>query len=147
MSNRIHREPATNADREFFRRLNELSYGDVVTAQFGGWDGELQSRNFDLKWQDQAYQKVFDGDTLVGGIWVREFTDHIQIFEIQIHPDHRGKGIGTSLLKQEIDRASEKRKNLRLKVLLLNRAKTLYLRLGFEETGRDETHYYMEYHI
>ena len=145
MCSHVHREPATDADKEFFRRLNELSYRDVVTQQFGSWDEALQSRNFDLKWQDQAFEKVFDGDTLVGGIWVREFPDHFQIREIQILPEHRGRGAGTVILKQEIQRASKRRKPLRLRVLLLNRAKSLYDRLGFEEIGRDETHYYMEY--
>lgn len=141
----MHREPATDADKEYFRLLNELSYRDVVTRQFGGWDEDLQTHNFDLKWQDQAYEKLFDGDTLVGGIWVREFTDNIQIREIQIHPEHRGRGVGTRVLKQEINRALEKGKNLRLRVLLLNRAKSLYVRLGFVEIDQDETHYYLEY--
>lgn len=146
MCSRVHREPATDADKEYFRRLNELSYRDVVTQQFGAWDDDLQSRNFDLKWPDQAFEKIFEGDTLVGGIRVQEFPDHIQIMEIQIHPNHRGRGVGTMVLEQEIRRASALRKPLRLRVLLLNRAKSLYERLGFVETGRDETHYYMEYH-
>ena len=141
----MHREPATVADKEYFRLLNELSYRDVVTRQFGDWDDDLQTHNFNLKWQDQVYEKLFDGDTLVGGIWVEEFADNIQILEIQIHPEHRGRGVGTMILKQEIKRASDTGKNLRLRVLLLNRAKSLYARLGFVEIGRDKTHYYMEY--
>lgn len=141
----MHRERATEADKDFFRRLNELSYRDVVIRQFGAWDDALQSSNFETKWREQAFEKILVGDTMIGGIWTEQRPDHIRIREIQIHPDHRGRGLGTIVLREEMESATRRGVPLRLRVLIENRAKQLYARLGFVETGRDETHFYMEY--
>lgn len=39
----MRREKALEADKDFFRELNELSYRRLVTEQFGEWDKHLQS--------------------------------------------------------------------------------------------------------
>lgn len=59
---------------------------------------------------------------------------------IAVHPDHRGKGLGTMLLRFVIDHfVYQKGKTLGLLVDIQNpKAKNLYLQLGFEKVGEKQ---------
>lgn len=59
---------------------------------------------------------------------------------IAVHPDHRGKGLGTMLLRFAIDHfVYQQGKTLGLLVDIQNpKAKNLYLQLGFEKVGEKQ---------
>jgi GNAT superfamily N-acetyltransferase len=73
------------------------------------------------------------------------FADHIFIHEIQIHPDVQTQGVGTRLLQEQMEEARKRGVPLRLQVLRMNRARGLYSRLGFRETGENEQFVFMEW--
>lgn len=137
----MHREQATGNDQEYFWVLNEQCYRNLVVDQFGACDNEAQREYFDVKWSAQGYQKKVVDGIVVGGIWCEELDDHVQLHEIQIHPDFQSRGIGATILMGEIERSKAIGKELRLRVLLRNRAHELYRRLGFEGTHRDVRFY------
>lgn len=137
--------PVTKDDKEYFRQLNELSYKDVVKRQFGKWDEKFQAEAFEKKWLEQSFKKIIIEGRMVGGIWVQEVDDYLQLRDIEIHPDYRNQGLGTKLLLAEIKRANQLQKKLRLQVLFQNPAYELYKRLGFEVTDNTDVHYQMEY--
>ncbi|WP_141735949.1 GNAT family N-acetyltransferase [Oligoflexus tunisiensis] len=67
------------------------------------------------------------------------------LIEIQIDAPYQGKGIGTQLIKKVINEAKVKDLPLRLQVLKENdKARKLYLRLGFRQVSETETHIVME---
>ena len=135
----MKRVKATDADYAFFWQLNKLSYKDLVIRQFGEWDESFQMNSYQEKWKEQQFDKIIIDGAVAGGIWVIPFEDHHYIREIQIVPEFRDRGIGTKVLQQEISRGKE----IRLRVLLRNRAISLYERLGFVVTHADDTHRYM----
>lgn len=137
-------EPATEDDKEYFRALNRACYETVVVRQFGLWDEVHQNQSFETKWPTNHFRKVFADDELVGGIWIDEHPDLIQLREIQIHPHYQGRGIGTRLVQAEIDSAKAKGKPLRLRVLFQNEAIRLYERLGFVIIDENEHQFIME---
>lgn len=137
-------EPATEGDKEYFRALNRACYEDVVSKQFGPWDDEHQNRSFEMKWPENNFRKIYVGDDLVGGVWVDDNSDFLQLREIQIHPKYQGKGIGTDVVKLEIEKSRRAGKPLRLRVLFMNQAIDLYKRLGFVVVGENEHQYIME---
>ena len=132
----------TEEDKDYFRLLNEHAYRDLVVKQFGFWDASVQSDNFETKWQEQNFQKIYVDDVLIGGIWVQEFQGYHQLREIQLSPDLRNKGFGTRLIKGEIRKAKLAGKKLKLRVLIQNPAFELYKRLGFVviETTSEQYH-------
>ncbi len=137
-------EPATEDDKDYFRALNRACYEDVIVRQFGLWDVVSQNKSFETKWPTNNFRKVFVEDNLVGGVWIDEHPEFIQLREVQIHPNFQGKGIGTELVKMEIESARRKGKPLRLRVLFQNQAIRLYERLGFVIIDENEYQHIME---
>lgn len=137
-------ERAADNDKPYFHALNRACYEEVVGRQFGPWDEDHQNRNFENKWRTQNFCKIFVGDQLVGGLWVDDGPEVVQIREIQIHPDHQGRGLGTRILQSEIERIVATGKRIQLRVLFQNHAQRLYRRLGFTVIGQNEYQYIME---
>ena len=63
--------------------------------------------------------------------------EEIFLLLVELAPTHQGRGIGSRLIQQILDRASVEGKPLALNVLEVNRrAYALYRRLGFTEARR-----------
>jgi GNAT superfamily N-acetyltransferase len=142
----IERRDAFESDKPFIKALFRLVYEEVVTRQIGHWDAELYDKYLEDTWPQSRYQILETGGQPIGVIWLSEEGDHIWLREIQIVPEHQGKGIGSKLIAEFISHASALGKPLRLRVLKSSRAKSLYERMGFQVTGNhNDTHYWMEH--
>lgn len=88
--------------------------------------------DFDL---DRVRVIVVDGVD-AGRLDVDERNDEIFLALIELAPEHQGRGVGSRLIRELIDRADGKR--VTLSVLGVNdRAYQPYRRLGFTEVSRD----------
>lgn len=133
--------PATADDAAFARTTHHAAFREVVERQFGPWDEARQDAFFDSFWRQGGTEIVELDGARCGYLDVVEHDDHVQVREIVLHPDVLGRGIGTELLGGVFARG----KPVRLGVLLENhRARALYERLGFTETGRDAAHHLMQ---
>ncbi len=139
----LERRSATASDTEFARISHHAAYRAVVSRQFGAWDEALQDRLFDEKWIPHQFEIVLCDGTPCDFLSAEDRPDHIYMSEIVIAPQFQGRGIGSQLLNEEMQRGRETQSPLRLQVLRENRAIELYRRLGFQECGTPETHIYM----
>jgi GNAT superfamily N-acetyltransferase len=141
----MYLRPATNLDKDFLRELRRQAYRDVVTEQFGAWDEEEQAAWFEKSLAEATFQIVEHRQTPVGalGIWLS--PDALHLAELQVLPVWQGKGIGSEVLGALLQDARSQKKPVRLRVLKLNRARSLYERHGFVLCGATETHYLMEW--
>jgi ribosomal protein S18 acetylase RimI-like enzyme len=72
-------------------------------------------------------------------------NDELRVVEIMLLPEHRGKGIGSKLIRDLLLRAERAQLPLRLSVDVGNTAAIrLYEKLGFRRIGSDETRHFME---
>ncbi|MDT5287172.1 MAG: hypothetical protein QOF88_2061 [Mycobacterium sp.] len=129
--------PATADDTQFFFDLHEASLGPYVN-QIWGWDDDEQraylARHLVL---EHVRVIVVDGVD-VGRLDVEERDDEVFLALIELAPVHQGRGIGSRLIRELLDRASADGKRVTLSVLEVNhRAYQLYRRLGFTEVSRD----------
>lgn len=137
--------PADETDKEQIRHLSDRCYRDVVERQFGAWDVEAQRPFFEKKWASLKYQKVMIEGRFGGALAIVRDADQITVSEILVAPEFQGQRIGTKILLDVLKSAADGQLPVKLQVLHQNRAMTLYKRLGFVETGKNETHVMMEH--
>jgi GNAT superfamily N-acetyltransferase len=124
--------------------LRREAYRELFDATWGGWNEARHQRHFTEFWDAGSISLVSVDGKPVGVIQLFDSEEIIEIGEIQVLPVHQGHGIGTRILSDVIQRAKIGRKRASLCLGLKNhRAFQLYERLGFQETGRSDTHIFM----
>jgi GNAT superfamily N-acetyltransferase len=136
---------AASTDTPFLRRLHHRVYREVVTRQFGVWDEAEQDDWFEKGLAEADFHLVEENEEVIGTIALKDSPDCVHLVELQILPEHQGRGLGSALLRDQIEQAQRLRRPIALRVLLENRARSLYLRHGFVTTGQTDTHYLMEW--
>lgn len=136
--------PETAADEAFLRDLYASTRDEELAVV--GWT-EQQRRAFcdsQFTLQRAALGTEFpDADSGIvlvdrqpaGRLLIDRTGDAIQVVDIALLPEHRGRGVGTSLLQVVLDEAMRENRSVSLHVLLTNRARRLYERLGFIAVG------------
>jgi len=83
-----------------------------------------------------------EGEPAAGFTLSRGAADEEELLLIAVHPDHRGRGIGGTLLERFVTSAGARgARRLFLEMRQGNKAESLYRRHGFESVGR-RPHYY-----
>ena len=139
---------ATAADREWLERLRRDVYQELFTATFGQWDEVRHVRQFADCWARGPISIIDVDDRRVGMIQFSEGPDALEINEIQVRPEHQGRGIGGHVMRDTIARARRNGKKVLLSVALKNeRALRFYQRLGFQSLARTEPHIHLVFEI
>ena len=132
--------PAEPGDREFLYRV----YASTRTEELAvvGWD-EAQKDAFlraqfdaqDRWYRDNYTRATFeviavDGEP-AGRLYLHRGESEIRIVDIALLPEHRGNGVGSSLLRDLLTEADGAGKRVTIHVERFNPALRLYERLGF----------------
>jgi ribosomal protein S18 acetylase RimI-like enzyme len=95
----------------------------------------MQFEAQDAYYREHYHPASFDAVELdgqpVGRLYVARWEDEIRIIDIALLPAHRGRGIGTALLRGLLNEAAGAGKRLSIHVEKHNPALRLYARLGF----------------
>lgn len=81
----------------------------------------------------------------VGRLWIDEWKDQIRLVDIALMPDWRGRGVGTQLLHEVLERGSRAGKPVTIHVEAYNPALRLYERLGFEKVDTNGVYFLMKW--
>jgi ribosomal protein S18 acetylase RimI-like enzyme len=79
----------------------------------------------------------------IGRLFTNDDESALLLVDISLLAEHRNKGIGQHLMRGLLSQARSTNKPVRLRVRKLNRARTLYERLGFRVTGDNGIYYEM----
>lgn len=132
---------ASPADEAWLEGLRRRAYADLFDATWGGWDEARHARHFADSMKRGSIYLIQVGGRRVGMIQLLDHGDAVEVAEVQIDPAHQGRGIGTRVLGDVISDSAARGVAVHLQVGLENRrAIALYRRLGFESTGRSDTH-------
>jgi ribosomal-protein-alanine N-acetyltransferase len=134
--------------RFFIRRMKEDDLPAVRT---------IEALSFSNPWSDSTFLGEIQNtpvscplvvvrkpsDRVIGYIIYWHIREDVQVNNIAVHPEFRGKGIGEALMRHVIDKV---RKNgatfMTLEVRLSNAAAvTLYKKLGFDILGTRKNYY------
>ena len=104
-----------------------------------------QLADYKRNYKDSSHQVIYYKKKPAGRLYLWETAREIQIIDISLLEEFRGRGIGRKILTNIIDSSREKNKMVVLHVAFGNRAKRLYESLGFKIISKTPTHDYMEY--
>lgn len=140
----IYFRDATQADFQLIYEIKKSSLKPYI-EKIWGWNDEVQLnihiRDFKPE-QVKIIQNEFHDE--IGLLNFTEDSGCIYIKNILICDFAQGKGIGTSVLTDLIERAASTNRKVELQVFKVNeRAKKLYEGLGFITIGQTDLHYQM----
>jgi ribosomal protein S18 acetylase RimI-like enzyme len=136
--------PVIESDRAWLRALHHAAIRDAVEAMWG-WDEQVQDELFEKGFTPEHQSIVHMDGQDVGVIGVTRRPSEYFLDNVQIVPAYQGRGIGSALIRELQDRAERAGVPIGLQVILSNRARSLYERLGFVVTHQSETHYVMRW--
>lgn len=132
-------------DCDFILNLKELGMKWYIEKIYG-WDTDIQrektKHEIENHKNDMRIIKIDNND--IGVTTFYEENNEYVVGLIIVHPDYRGKGVATNIIKKYIDIAKKNNKNIKIKTYKFNPAKKLYERLGFKIYNEDDTHVYLK---
>ena len=135
--------PVGASDRDFLlqvyastreEELRPVDWSADQKAAFVRMQFEAQNAYYREHYHPATFDVVeVDGDP-VGRLYVARWADEIRIIDVALLPEHRGRGIGTSVIRALLDEAAASGKRLSIHVEKHNPARRLYERLEFVES-------------
>lgn len=128
----------------FIYKVKKNAYKKYVEKCWGNWDENVQQEyfeNFINTYGKNLYIIELNGIDI--GFYNDELLDDFtyEIGNICIIEEYQGKGIGTQILNNILDKNKEK--NIKIQCFKQNPVRNLYKRLGFVLDGETKYHYQM----
>jgi ribosomal protein S18 acetylase RimI-like enzyme len=146
--------PARPQDADFLYRLYASARGEEL--ELIAWPDEVKEaflrqqlsvREADYAWRHPTAERsiIEDRGEAIGSLYVSRDAEGIALLDIEVLPEHRGRGTGRRLIERLQREAGERDVPLRLQVGTTNRARRLYEGLGFRDVGGDEVYRRLEW--
>ena len=146
--------PIAPKDEVFLNQLYASTRQEEMALT--GWAPEKikEFLDFQFKAQHAYYQEAFPKASFqlillknrpIGRLYIDRRVDEIRIVDIALLPDHRGKGIGKTLMQGVLKEGEKNNLPVRIHVEHNNPAMRLYERLGFRRSGDTGVYYLMEW--
>jgi ribosomal protein S18 acetylase RimI-like enzyme len=148
----VRLRPVTDADRPFLLELYagvrapELAlvpWDDATKRAFVGQQFAAQDAHYRAHYPGATLDVVEVGGAPAGRLYVHRGEQEVRIMDIALAPEHRGRGIGTALLRALIAEAGAR--TLSIHVEAGNPARRLYERLGFRPAGEHGVYVLLTY--
>lgn len=146
--------PIADADEPLLRRVYASTRAGELAAV--PWTEQQKAAFTDQQFTARAahYAQHYPGmtrDVVVvdgadaGQLLVARWEREIRIVDVALLPEHRGAGVGTTLLKGLMDEAAAAGQALSIHVERTNPILALYARLGFAPVAEEGVHLRMEW--
>ena len=121
-----------------------------------GWDAaqqeaflrqqfQFQTTHYRKHYGDALFQIILRDNAPIGRVYVHYGAQEIRLMDIALLPEHRGAGLGGSILENLLREAAQLGKPVTLHVERFNPALRLYERLGFHVIEDLGINLYMEW--
>ncbi len=129
-------------------RESEMAGVDWTAAQkeaFLQMQFNAQHTHYQQHFGDASFDLILLDGEAVGRLYLHHREDEIRIIDIALLTEYRGQGIGSALLRDILDQATQAKLPVRFHVERNNPALALYHRLGFREIGDEGVYCMMEW--
>jgi ribosomal protein S18 acetylase RimI-like enzyme len=135
---------ATPQDSEFAYQVKKTTLAEYV-RQVRGWAENEQRRLHQRRFASQDFRVIVASGPDVGVLALSREPDYLKVNRLLILPEHQGRGVDTACMKRVLEEAAADGLPVRLQVLKVNHGAIEFCRrLGFSETGVDNTHVQLE---
>lgn len=132
-------------DLDFILKLKEFGMKWYIEKIYG-WDINVQKQKTLKELHNNLNNMkiiMVDGND-VGVTTFIETDSYFQVGLLIILPEYQNKGIASSIIREYIQIANNKKKRIIIKTYKDNPAQNLYKRLGFNIYNTDDTHIYLD---
>lgn len=144
----------TDADQAFLIAVYGATREEEIAQ--AGWDAATVASFVRMQFDAQhahyrqhhplgTFDVVMDGEDKVGRLYVSRSAQKVHVVDIALLPAFRGKGVGSTLLKNLMREADSEGKTVTIHVEMNNPALAWYQRLGFKEISTGGFHRLMEW--
>lgn len=153
MEHGITLRPINNADLAFLchvyasTRLDELAqvnWSVEEKAAFLSMQFSAQHSYYQEHYPSAAFQIIERQGQPIGRLYLDRWADELRIVDIALLPEHRGHGLGSTLLRAILCKGQALKVPVRIHVEMFNPALRLYTRLGFQQIQDKGVYYLME---
>jgi D-alanyl-D-alanine carboxypeptidase len=141
----IRLREASMSDAEFIYRVVEQTMRRHVEKTWGTFSEEHNRKNIAETIAARAYAIIMRGAEDVGALGVERQPGFMYLAHLFLAPRHQNQGIGSHILRSLIREAADAGKPLRLRVLAVNPARSLYEREGFRVCATTPERIYMQW--
>lgn len=131
---------ATRADELALTNWDERQRQAFVEMQFA-----TQQQYYRTQFPEADHSIILADDRPVGRLYVARRPEEIRVLDITVAVEHRGAGIGSSILKGLIQEAEERDTSVRIYVEQFNPSLRLFQHLGFSSIQSTPSHFLMEW--
>lgn len=152
MSSDIRFRPATDADFPFLEalyastretELAQTDWSDEQKRRFLSQQFSLQHRYYRQHYTAARFDIVQWQGRDIGRLYVYDGPSDVRLIDIALMPEYRGRGIGSSILRDLMADAAAAGKGMSLHVETFNPAAELYRRLRFTEQRNNGVYLFM----
>lgn len=123
--------------------LANLPWTEAQKEDFLWMQFDAQDRYYREHYPETSFLIVLSDEKQAGRLYVARWQDEIRIVDIALLPEHRSRGIGTSLLRDLLTEAGRAGKPVSIHVEKFNPALRLYERLGFRPVADKGVYFLM----
>ena len=128
-----------------WEELAEVPWTDEQKQAFLRFQFDAQHDHYQKHYPKASFDVVLADGEPAGRLYVDEWPKEIRLVDVALLPEHRGRGLGTRLLRGVMERAEAAAKPLTIHVEGFNPALRLYERLGFHRIGEHGPYFLMEW--
>ena len=150
----IARRPATPSDQDFLARLYASTREDELApvpwpaeqkAAFLAQQFAAQSAHYAKHYAGASFEVILVDGERAGRLIVARWDGEIRIVDVSLLPEHRGRGVGSALLRPLLAEAAATDAVVTIHVEKNNPALRLYDRLGFRPVADEGVYLRMEH--
>lgn len=104
-----------------------------------------QDTHYHANFPQASYDLIMAGEQVLGRLYLDRGETAWNVIDIALLPDHRGKGIGSRLMKEVLAEAGAVGKPVQIHVERFNPAQHLYDRLGFRQIADQGVYLLLEW--
>ena len=112
----------------------------VVKMQYAA-----QRQHYAATFPQASHDIIYAHDTPVGRLYVDRSGDKVQILDITVLPEHRGRGVGEAVLRRLLEEAGASGKAVAIYVESFNPSLRFFERLGFQKEREEGFQFLMKW--